>query len=91
MFFLKSTNQKEKELTTKLNILKQRINNGEDFSFLASLYSDDSGSSKNGGDLGFVRKGLLVPEFESVAFRLQDGELSDDCRDQVWFSFNSND
>ena len=64
-------------IISKLNILKQRINNGEDFSFLASLYSDDTGSSKNGGDLGFVRKGVLVPEFESVAFRLQDEELSD--------------
>lgn len=75
--FPKIDNLERERIITKLNILKQRINNGEDFSFLASLYSDDSGSSKNGGDLGFVRKGILVPEFESVAFRLQDEELSE--------------
>ena len=56
---------------------KKRIENGEDFAFLASLYSDDPGSSKVGGDLGFVSKGKLVPQFESVAFRLQEGELSE--------------
>ena len=68
----------EKELiTNKLMSLKKRIKNGEDFAFLASLYSDDPGSSKVGGDLGFVSKGKLVPEFESVAFRLQEGELSE--------------
>ena len=64
-------------ITKKLNGFKQRVENGEDFAFLASLYSDDPGSSKVGGDLGFVKKGKLVPKFESVAFRLQEGELSD--------------
>jgi peptidyl-prolyl cis-trans isomerase SurA len=64
-------------ITKKLNGFKQRVQNGEDFAFLASLYSDDPGSAKVGGDLGFVNKGKLVPKFESVAFRLQEGELSD--------------
>lgn len=70
--------EKERErITNKLNGFKQRIKDGEDFAFLASLYSDDPGSAKNGGDLGFVKKGKLVPKFESVAFRLQEDELSD--------------
>jgi peptidyl-prolyl cis-trans isomerase SurA len=64
-------------VTNKLLSFKQRVENGEDFAFLASLYSDDPGSAKVGGDLGFVKKGKLVPQFESVAFRLQEGELSD--------------
>ena len=64
-------------ITKKLNGFKQRVQNGEDFAFLASLYSDDPGSAKVGGDLGFVKKGKFVPKFESVAFRLQEGELSD--------------
>ena len=69
---------KERErITNKLNSFKQRIQDGEDFAFLASLYSDDSGSAKQGGDLGFVKKGKLVPKFESVAFRLQEDELSE--------------
>ena len=65
-----------KRLTTKLNEFKKRIQNGEDFSFLASLYSDD-GSASQGGDLGFVKKGKFVPKFEAAAFRLQEGELSE--------------
>ena len=73
----KINKQERERIINKLNNFKQRINSGEDFSFLASLYSDDLGSSKNGGDLGYVRKGMLVPEFESVAFRLQDEELSE--------------
>lgn len=69
---------KERErITNKLNSFKQRIQDGEDFAFLASLYSDDSGSAKQGGDLGYVKKGKLVPKFESVAFRLQEDELSE--------------
>ncbi|MDB3926611.1 peptidylprolyl isomerase [Flavobacteriales bacterium] len=69
---------KERErITNKLNGFKQRIQDGEDFAFLASLYSDDPGSAKQGGDLGFVKKGKLVPKFESVAFRLQEDELSE--------------
>jgi peptidyl-prolyl cis-trans isomerase SurA len=69
---------KERErITNKLNGFKQRIKDGEDFAFLASLYSDDPGSAKQGGDLGFVKKGKLVPKFESVAFRLQEDELSE--------------
>ena len=69
---------KERErISNKLNGFKQRIKDGEDFAFLASLYSDDPGSAKQGGDLGFVKKGKLVPKFESVAFRLQEDELSD--------------
>ncbi len=63
-------------ITKKLKGFRKRVQNGEDFSFLASLYSEDPGSSKVGGDLGFVKKGKLVPKFESVAFRLQEGELS---------------
>ena len=66
-----------KRIYSKLNGFKKRIEEGEDFAFLASLYSDDPGSAKVGGDLGFVKKGKLVPKFESVAFRLQEGELSE--------------
>ena len=75
--FPKVDARERERVTNKLNGFKQRIQDGEDFAFLASLYSDDPGAAKQGGDLGFVKKGKLVPKFESVAFRLQEDELSD--------------
>lgn len=54
-----------------------RVNKGEDFAFLASLYSDDAASAENDGDLGWVKRGDLVPEFAAAAFELnKKGEIS---------------
>jgi len=55
---------------------KRIVDNGDDFSVLASLYSDDPGSAANGGELGFMGKGDLVKEFGEVAFKLEKGETS---------------
>lgn len=55
---------------SKLNAIRQRILNGESFSTLAVLYSEDPGSAVKGGELGFVNKTDLVPEFSQVAFNL---------------------
>ena len=77
VIFPKVDKLEKQRIINKLNELKKRIKSGEDFSFLASLYSDDPGTAKLGGDLGYLKKGKLVPKFESVAFRLQEGELSD--------------
>jgi len=60
----------------KLDSIRQRILAGEAFEDLAERYSQDPGSSQNGGSLGLVRRGSLVPEFESVAFTLPVGEIS---------------
>ncbi len=63
--------QKE-EARKQLEELRNRILKGEDFSTLAVLYSQDKESAKQGGELGFVNRGDLVPEFEAVAFRLKN-------------------
>lgn len=47
-------------------------NDGDAFSMLAVLYSQDRNSSVRGGELGMMGKGMLVPEFASVAFNLRD-------------------
>lgn len=49
---------------------------GVDFAELAKRHSDDQASAKLGGDLGFVRRGQLVKEFEEVAFGLKQNEIS---------------
>jgi peptidyl-prolyl cis-trans isomerase SurA len=49
---------------------------GADFAAMAKKYSEDPGTAANGGDLGFTKRGRLVPEYESAAFALQPGELS---------------
>ncbi len=61
----------------KLYALRSRILKGERFSTLALLYSEDPGSAKKGGELGFQGRGELVPEFEAAAFALKDGEISE--------------
>ena len=53
------------------------INDKHSFEVLAKKYSDDIGSSQNGGLLGFTTRGTLVPEYESVAYGLKVGEISD--------------
>jgi len=68
----------ETEKTIKLlKELRENILDGADFELLAKEYSQDPGSSQNGGSLGFVRRGNLVPEFEAVAFTLNPGEISE--------------
>lgn len=61
------------EVKNRLRDYADRVNKGEsEFSTLAVLYSEDTESAKHGGELGFMGKGQLVPEFASVAFNLQD-------------------
>ena len=61
----------------KLLQLKRRALAGEDFASLAQYYSDDPGSAAKGGDLGWVRKGMMVPPFEQALYSLEKGQLSD--------------
>ena len=52
----------------KLQEIRYRVLNGENFATLAILYSEDPGSSKQGGELGLFGRGEMYPEFEAAAF-----------------------
>jgi len=58
------------------DVLKQ-LKAGGDFAKLAEKYSDDPGSAKSGGELGWIGRGRTVPEFEKAAFSLGKGQTSD--------------
>jgi peptidyl-prolyl cis-trans isomerase D len=57
------------------DLLKQ-LQNGANFEELAKKYSEDPGSAKQGGSLGWIGRGQTVPEFEKVAFSLPVGQIS---------------
>jgi len=57
--------------------IKSELQRGADFAELARKYSQDPGSAKVGGDLGYVQKGELIKSFEDAANLLKDGQVSD--------------
>ena len=52
------------------------LRRGADFAAAAKRFSDDSASAAQGGELGWFRRGVMVKEFEDMAFRLRPGEIS---------------
>jgi len=66
------------------DVLKQ-IRAGGDFAEIASQYSDDPGSSAQGGDLGFFARGAMVPAFEDTVFSQQVGDVSEPVKSQFGF------
>ncbi|MGE0091745.1 MAG: peptidylprolyl isomerase [Bacteroidales bacterium] len=55
---------------------RERVLNGERFSTLATLYSQDPGSAARGGELGMAAKSMYWPAFSDVAIALKDGQVS---------------
>ncbi len=63
--------------TKAQGILDQlRKDNGKDFADLAKKYSDDPGSKDQGGELGWIKHGVTVPEFDQTSFSQQPGQIS---------------
>ena len=60
----------------KLLSLRERIMNGEKFSTLARIYSEDPGSARRGGELGMASKSIFWPAFSDVAMSLKPGIIS---------------
>ena len=78
--------EEEKVLTRKkIEDIRTRVLKGEDFGTLAFLYSQDPGSAKKNGELGFMERGALVKEFAAVAFTIQPGQVSEIFETQFGF------
>ena len=67
----------KKAAREKLEGYRQRVLNGESMAVIATLYTEDPGSAKTGGRYDGIARGMFVPEFEAVAFRLKPGEVSE--------------
>ena len=70
------SNQAERQARQRLLEMRKRITEGEKFSTLAVLYSEDRGTSSKGGELGFRTAEELDPAYADAAFSLQEGEVS---------------
>ncbi len=70
----------EKEAVDRVEGLLKQLKGGADFSALAKRWSDDHGSAKKGGDLGWMTRGQMVPSFEEAAFHLKPGAYSEAIR-----------
>jgi peptidyl-prolyl cis-trans isomerase D len=64
----------------KLRELKARVEQGESFAELAKEYSEDPGSAKSGGDLGFFGRAVMDKAFEEAVFNLEKGAMSEPVR-----------
>ena len=72
--------QSLEEARHKLINLRERVENGDDFAALARAHSEDTASAANGGDLGWVNPGMMVPEFEKAMNALKPNQLSQPVR-----------
>lgn len=69
--------QAEAKAQQKAQQLLQQIKEGADFAQLAKEHSEDPRSAEQGGNLGWMRHGQMVKEFEQAAFALEVGQVSD--------------
>ncbi|NTE03380.1 peptidylprolyl isomerase [Agrobacterium tumefaciens] len=72
----KLTKAEKQRFHDKIEALRLRVKSGDDFGVLAKTYSEDPGSSADGGDLGFFDRSTMAKEFTAWAFKLKAGEMS---------------
>lgn len=80
---IRTSEETEKELIE----IRQRVMEGEDFALLANEFSQDPGSAKQGGDLGWVGLGVFAPTFEETMLATEVGTISEVFESQFGFHF----
>mgnify|MGYP001227297176 FL=1 len=87
ILLIPSTIRNEEDSEKELNEIRQRVLDGEDFASLADEFSEDPGSAKLGGDLGWLGLGVLASEFEITMLETNIGEISDVFQTEFGFHF----
>ena len=77
----------DEETKNQLNDIRDRIINGDDFAILAEEFSEDPGSSKKGGDLGWMGVGVFTPAFEEVLLSTEIGSISEVFESEFGYHF----
>ena len=80
-----STEQARAQARALADSITGELRKGADFAVAAKRFSQDPGSRDLGGDLGWTRRGMFVPEFEKVAFALKPGQLADPVESSFGF------
>lgn len=70
-----TSSRTEEEAQKRLAEVKKKLDSGASFADLAKEYSDDIGSKDNGGDLGYIAKGIMTKPFEEALFSMKKGEI----------------
>ena len=73
------------KIREKAEAVRKEIQGGKDFAAMAKKYSEDPGSKDRGGELGYFQRGQMVPEFDSAAFSLKAGEVSEPVKTAFGF------
>ncbi len=81
------TSRPDPEIVSRMNArideIRRRIADGEDFAEMARRFSEDLNSASSGGDLGFFSQGTFMTDFEDAAFALEPGEISSTVQTDV--------
>ena len=71
----------------KLEGYRQRVINGESMEVIARIYTEDPGSVKSGGRYDNISRGMFMPQFEAIMFRVKPGEISEIFETTYGFHF----
>ena len=74
---IKADDSNSEQALSRITEIRKRIVNGESFADMAREYSEDPVSAADGGNLGEIEKGVMVPSFEAALFSMKVGELSE--------------